>query len=296
MRPAGAALAVAAASVAALWGCGSGTHSAGTAAPASQAPDSGKFAAEQDAEQLLGLLPLPPGARPVPAQQSLGGFGLHERPADRPPAGAIAATRQAWWRVPQQLEVVRTWITMHPPAGVNSSAAGAHSSDAGERPSASARTRSVAFAAFSWGPVGKLSARSLVVHLAPWKAGSTLLRAESQSAWSARVSPQVAVALRAQRIRHCLRSAGFVVTGGPAPPTADSNSPDYELVAGAAREKPAFIAFYAEARRADRVAPALRRNAKRFGGVVARHGAITVIWAAPPTAGSRRGLDGCVAG
>ena len=68
-------------------------------------------------------------------------------------------------------------------------------------------------------------------------------------------------------------------------------SPDGELITGGA-----FIAFYTDPRKAQRLEPEVRQNARRFGGQVVRHGAVTVLWIHPPASGLRGAVSGCAFG
>jgi len=83
------------------------------------------------------------------------------------------------------------------------------------------------------------------------------------------------------------------VAGGPAfpPDQSTSSSPDGELIAGAAA---AFIAFYTDASKAQRLEPQVMRNARRHGWQVERHGAVTVVWVHPPSSGARNSAQACV--
>jgi hypothetical protein len=81
------------------------------------------------------------------------------------------------------------------------------------------------------------------------------------------------------------------VTGGPVFPQQGPNSPDGELITTGA-----FIAFYTHAHKAQRLEPGIKQNARRFGGQVVRHGAVTVLWIHPPASGLRNALSGCAFG
>ena len=63
--------------------------------------------------------------------------------------------------------------------------------------------------------------------------------------------------------RTCLASNGLRVTGGPVFPPQGPNSADGELVT-----EGAIIAFYANQRKAKRLEPEVKQNARRFNGQV----------------------------
>ncbi len=92
--------------------------------------------------------------------------------------------------------------------------------------------------------------------------------------------------------RACLTKAGFRARGGP-PPPGDTNAPDYELVIDG-RGPGAFIAFYKQLARAKRYEPAIRKNAKRFGGAVEARGTTTIVWTKPPPEATRARVRGCL--
>jgi hypothetical protein len=100
---------------------------------------------------------------------------------------------------------------------------------------------------------------------------------------------------RVAKARACLIAKGQRAIGGPVLPPAppESDSPDGELIVGTARG--AFIAFYLDSRKARRLAAGIARNARRFGGAVERHGAVTIVWVHPPTSGRRDAVAACTA-
>ena len=69
------------------------------------------------------------------------------------------------------------------------------------------------------------------------------------------------------------------MVGGEAS-AGDRDAPDAELIANDVRRGRVmvFVAYYDDEGRAERLAPKLRRNARRFDGVVERHGTITLLW------------------
>jgi hypothetical protein len=107
-----------------------------------------------------------------------------------------------------------------------------------------------------------------------------------------------AVAARIAVARACLTRNGVRVTGGPVFPTdrVASSSPDGELIAGAATVGGAFIAFYSDPGKARRLEPGVKQNATRFGGLVERQGAVTVLWIHPPSNGARSVIESCAFG
>jgi hypothetical protein len=93
-------------------------------------------------------------------------------------------------------------------------------------------------------------------------------------------------------VRTCLSMKALRVRGGPVFPQQSPSSPDGELIVGNGSGG-AFIAFYTDSMRARRLEPAVRQNARRFGGQVERHGAVTVVWIHPPPAGLRKSVLTC---
>ena len=81
------------------------------------------------------------------------------------------------------------------------------------------------------------------------------------------------------------------VTGGPVLPQQGPSSPDGELITGGA-----FIAFYTDPRKAQRLEAAVKQNARRFGGQVVRNDAVTVLWIHPPASGLRSAVSVCTFG
>jgi len=88
------------------------------------------------------------------------------------------------------------------------------------------------------------------------------------------------------KTRSCLSGRGLRVTGGPVFPAQGSNSADGELIVGDAGGG-ALIAFYDDVRKAQRLEPRVRQNAKRLGGQLKRRGAVIVLWAHPSSPLSR---------
>jgi hypothetical protein len=94
----------------------------------------------------------------------------------------------------------------------------------------------------------------------------------------------------------CLSRAGFRTTHGP-PGPGDRDAPDFEVTAfkGAyPRGTGLFVAYYADALRANRLAPSIRRNARRFHGLLERYGRISFVWTRPPSAEARAQVARCV--
>jgi hypothetical protein len=81
------------------------------------------------------------------------------------------------------------------------------------------------------------------------------------------------------------------VIGGPVFPQQGPSSPDGELIT-----RGALIAFYADSRKAQRLEPQVRQNARHFGGQVVGHRAVTVLWIHPPASGLRNVVSGCAFG
>jgi hypothetical protein len=104
-----------------------------------------------------------------------------------------------------------------------------------------------------------------------------------------------ALIARIDSARGCLTSRGLHAVGGPAfatrPP--DQAQPDGELVISSTH--PAFIAFYTDAARAQRIEPALRRDNASKHVWLERRGAVTIAWSRAPAADVRHAIWGCVA-
>jgi PASTA domain-containing protein len=100
-------------------------------------------------------------------------------------------------------------------------------------------------------------------------------------------------AFDARALKGCLEKAGIPAVAGR--PSADEeDAPDLELVLQPG--PPTFVALYADPGRARENAPQIRRNARRFDGIVERLGRVTIIWVKPPSADRRTAVRGCVAG
>jgi hypothetical protein len=100
------------------------------------------------------------------------------------------------------------------------------------------------------------------------------------------------------KARACLASHRFYVRGGAVPPEGHGpGGPEGELIAGGPKGelKPgaALIAFYADARIAERAEPEVLRNVRDFEGKVDRHGAVTILWLQSPTNRVRADLQAC---
>ena len=92
-------------------------------------------------------------------------------------------------------------------------------------------------------------------------------------------------------ISHEVRTIGNAVL----PPLASPNSPDGELIAGYLPNG-ALIAFYRNVEKAERLEPAVLRNARRVHSQVERTGAVPIFWSRPPNRTLRRGLQACLPG
>lgn len=79
------------------------------------------------------------------------------------------------------------------------------------------------------------------------------------------------------------------------PPLASSNSPDGELIAGYLPSG-ALIAFYRNIEKAERLEPAVLRNARRLHSQLERAGAVTIFWSRAPTAALRHAVQACLPG
>jgi hypothetical protein len=90
---------------------------------------------------------------------------------------------------------------------------------------------------------------------------------------------------------HKVRTIGSAML----PPLASPNSPDGELIAGYLPDG-ALIAFYRSIEKAERLAPAVLRNARRLHSQVERAGAVTIFWSRPPTTKLRGAVQACLAG
>jgi len=88
---------------------------------------------------------------------------------------------------------------------------------------------------------------------------------------------------------HKVRAIGNAVL----PPLAEPNSPDGELIASYLPNG-ALIAFYRDIQKAERLEPAVLRNARRLHAQVERSGAVTIFWWRPPTATLRRAVHACL--
>jgi hypothetical protein len=58
----------------------------------------------------------------------------------------------------------------------------------------------------------------------------------------------------------------------------------------------ALLAFYRSIDKAERLEPAVLRNARRVHALVERSGDETIFWPRPPTATLRRALHACLSG
>ena len=103
-----------------------------------------------------------------------------------------------------------------------------------------------------------------------------------------------AVIARIDRVRGCLTSKGMRAAGGSAFPSRppDPVQPDGELVISSTH--PTFIAFYADAARAARIEPALRREDSGKHVLIERRGAVTIAWSQAPAGEDRHAVWGCV--
>jgi hypothetical protein len=94
----------------------------------------------------------------------------------------------------------------------------------------------------------------------------------------------------------CLASRRVRAIGNAVlPPLAGANSPDGELIAGYLPNG-ALIAFYRDTDKAQRLEPAVLRNARRLRAHVERSGTVTIFWSRPPTATLRHAVQVCLPG
>ena len=101
-------------------------------------------------------------------------------------------------------------------------------------------------------------------------------------------------AFDARSLEACFDAAGVPVTP-IRPESGEEDAPDLEL-SPSGNGAFAFVAFYADPARARENAPMIRRNARRFHGIVERLGRVTIIWVKPPDPLVRKRAHGCVAG
>jgi hypothetical protein len=101
-------------------------------------------------------------------------------------------------------------------------------------------------------------------------------------------------AFHARSLAACFDAAGVpVIPVRPGP--GDDDAPDLELSPSGIGAR-AFVAFYADPARARENARSIRRNARRFKGVVERLGRVTIVWVEPPDPFVRERARACVAG
>ena len=92
----------------------------------------------------------------------------------------------------------------------------------------------------------------------------------------------------------CLTSRKVRAIGNAVlPALADASSSDGELIAGYLPNA-ALIAFYRDIEKADRLEPAVLRNARRFHAQVERSGTVTILWSRPPGATLRGAVQACL--
>jgi len=92
--------------------------------------------------------------------------------------------------------------------------------------------------------------------------------------------------------RTCLTKKHLRVTGGPVFPEQSPTSPDGELIVGGAKGA-AFVAYYTDVSRAEKLEPEVQQSAARDGGQVERHGAATVLFIHHPANKLRDDVLGC---
>jgi hypothetical protein len=99
---------------------------------------------------------------------------------------------------------------------------------------------------------------------------------------------------RRRALGRCAEGAG-ARTRTVVPKPGDADAPDLELQVGQGQVG-AFVAFYADPVRARELAPAIRRNARRFDGIVERRRHVTIVWTARPPAELRDRVHRCAYG
>lgn len=101
---------------------------------------------------------------------------------------------------------------------------------------------------------------------------------------------------RLDQDRACLSARRLRVVGGPVlpPNPPDSTQPDGEIVISSTH--PTFIAFYTDAARARRLAPAVVRAAARTHVLVERRGDVTIVWTRAPSGALRDAVGACASG
>jgi hypothetical protein len=108
---------------------------------------------------------------------------------------------------------------------------------------------------------------------------------------SVRRVTRVTESTQACLLSHKVRTIG----NGVLPPLAVTNGPDGELIAGFLPNG-ALIAFYRTVEKAERLEPAVLRNARREHAQVERVGAVTVFWVRPPSRALRAAVQACLPG
>jgi hypothetical protein len=99
---------------------------------------------------------------------------------------------------------------------------------------------------------------------------------------------------RRRALRRCAEGPD-TLTGTRVPRPGDADAPDLVLDVGHPESR-AFVAFYADPVRARELAPAIRRNARRFEGIVERRRYVTIVWTARPPAELRDRVHRCAYG
>lgn len=131
-----------------------------------------KHAAQRDARGLLGQLRLPAGAVRVAGRPA--GALLLRGPGFLAPSPELIDVHR-WWRVPESMSGVYTWISKHRPRGSTTSAMGSFAKGG--------RTLDQAIE-FSWPAVpGVLSQRSLVVNVVSLPGGFAAVRVDAGVVW-----------------------------------------------------------------------------------------------------------------
>jgi hypothetical protein len=133
---------------------------------------SNRSAAVRDAERLLGLGILPPGATRVSSQPRGDDKLLGKPPAE--PTGQIV-DRYDWWHVPAAFDAVVAFLVAHPPPG--SASAGSGELEGPGVPDNQTLS-------FSFPPIGaEVSMRALTFYAVALRGGGTGIRVDAQETW-----------------------------------------------------------------------------------------------------------------
>jgi hypothetical protein len=136
-------------------------------------PADNKLAAQRDAERLLRLVALPPGAQRLASEPS-GDGGVLGGPCTSPMSPKVIDSSR-FWQVDESLDSVIAFVQAHPPNG--SRWAGSCSASGSSTPGTE-----TLFFQFTAKP-GRISHRYLLVKMTPLASGATGVRADAQEIW-----------------------------------------------------------------------------------------------------------------